>query len=373
MKPSSSLTVEAPVDEKGGKCYYCIASDTHAPHLHNIRLCTCAFRSAKGVGPGSKESATALNTTSSAPRFAPVKLLTQSTVAPAPLVPVNGPDDSLAGGGASQARHNGMDLSPLSRFSMAGTGAATYRSRSIPSPYASGVPRETGSSIRPMARRDDPKGKRPLAASANGERSLVTTRSDQTFTSRSRGNVSVPPSPSDRGTADSTDEVTVAGDVDEGQPSNTTAPSASSGPLERSRKRRCRNSTVDDSRPRSATTRRVHHRRRQETSRHRAGSAPHALPQRACCAYIRTSSLSSMTGDYGLRAVPEPPLPHGNAIETLEQSHQRVRAYLASCFASNQRLRTELAEVREEKERLEERLTHAERDAFRYWERRVTG
>lgn len=181
-----------------------------------------------------------------------MKLLTRSTISPDPLVPVNGPGPSMAVGGTRRARCNGMYLLPLSRFSMAGT-TTTYRPRSVPSPYASGLPTEAVPTIRPMARRDDPKGKRPQTTSANDERSLAPI---------SRRCASVPPSPSDLDTAepesDDDYKVTVAGDIDDYQSSHTTAPSASLGTLETSRKRWRRNSTVDDSRTRSATTRRVH-------------------------------------------------------------------------------------------------------------------
>lgn len=364
VKPGSSLTGEAPIDSNRPKCYYCIASETHAPHLHNVQLCTCAFRSANGTLYTSTESVTALNATSSAPRFDPAQLLRRSTYSSDDLVPVNGPDLSVAGLAVRRARRNQMDLLPLSRFSMAGTGATTYiRPRSLPSWYTSGPSQGAANSIT-----DDPKGKRP--ASTNDERSLTTTRGIPPFTSRSRRSPSVPPSPLYPSTAEyesysnseSDDEVTVADDADDDQSSHTTGPSTSEGTQEASHKRRRHNSTVNDvTHPHAATTRRIHQRRRLERSRQRAGSAPHTLAQRACCAYILTRTTNN-----SLRAVPEPHLPHGNAIETLEQSHQRVREYIASCFASNQRLRIELAEAREENERLVERLTRAERDAFRY-------
>lgn len=231
VKSGSSVTNEAPVNEIGTKCYYCIASETHAPHLHNVRLCTCAFRSDRGIGSTSTESATVLNASSSAPRFDPTQLLRRSTYSSDDLVPVNGPSLSVAGMAVSRPRHNAMDLLPLSRFSMAGTGAAPYnRPRSIPSSYASGLPREGISSIRPVVRRDDPKGKRP--ASTNDEGSLMTARGIPPLTPRSPRGPSAPPSPSDLSTAESgsdDDEVTLAGDVDDDQSCHTTAPSASSG------------------------------------------------------------------------------------------------------------------------------------------------
>jgi hypothetical protein len=308
-------------------------------------MCTCAYRRAKGVGSGSTESTTVLNATSSAPRFDPSQLLRRSTYSSESLVPVNGPGPFAADGGASRARRNGTNSLPLSRFSMAGTGAAIYRPRSMPSPQASGFAREAASSNRPMARRDDPKGKRPVAASP-------------------------PPSPPDLSTAESgssteaddddDDDLTVAGDADDDQSSHTTAPgpSANVPTLDGSRKRRRRDSTIDEPRPRSTATSRIHQRRRLERSMQRTGTAP---SRRASCGCNLGRSLSS---------VAEPSLPHGSVVETLEQSHRRVRDYLATCFASNQRLRAELAEARQEIERLGERVTAAERDAFRYWEER---
>lgn len=122
----TSITNEAPVNGDGAKCYYCIASNIHAPHLHNVQLCTCAFRSAKSIEASSSQPATVLNATSSSPRFDPSQLLRWSTHSSNDLVPVNGPGPTMAGGCTSQARRNGIDLLPLSRFSMAGTGAATY-------------------------------------------------------------------------------------------------------------------------------------------------------------------------------------------------------------------------------------------------------
>lgn len=168
---------------------------------------------------------------------------------------------------------------------------------SIPSPYALGLPRQAVYSIRPIARRDDPKCKRLLAASANNERSLMP---------KSHSSAPVTPLQSGLGTVKSNVEVAVAGDVDDDQSSHATGSSASLGPLERSRKRRSSNSNVDDSRPRSTTIRRVHQRRRLETSKQRVGFALHALAERACCAYI-----CIRTADNSLRIVPELPLPHG--------------------------------------------------------------
>jgi hypothetical protein len=300
-------------------------------------MCTCTFRSAKGVGSSSTESTTVLNATSSAPRFDPSQLLRRSAHSSENLVPVSGPGPLAASGGGSQARRNGTN-SPLSRFSMAGTGAAIHRPRSMPSPHASGLPQEAASSIKPIARRDDPKGKRPMAASP-------------------------PPSPSDLSTAeydDDDDDVTIAGGADDDQSSHTTAPgpSASTNTLDGSRKRRRRNSTDDESRPRFASTSRIHQRRRLERRMQRTGTAP---SRRASCGCNLGGSHSSVT---------EFPLPHRSVLETLEQSHRRVRDYLASCFASNQKLRAELAEARQEIERLGEREIAAERDAFRYWEER---
>jgi hypothetical protein len=309
-------------------------------------MCTCAYRRAKGVGSGSTESTTVLNATSSAPRFDPSHLLRRSTYSSDNLVPVNGPGPFAADGGASRAQRNGTNSLPLSRFSMAGTGAAIYRPRSMPSPQASGFTREATSSNRPMARRDDPKGKRPVAASP-------------------------PPSPSGLSTAESgsstesddDDDLTVAGDADDDQSSHNTAPgpSASVPTLDGSRKRRRRDSTVDEPRPRSAATSRIHQCRRLERSMQSAGTATRAPSRRASCRCNLRGSLSSIA---------QPPLPHGSVVETLEQSHRRVRDYLATCFASDQRLRAELAEARQEIERLGERVTAAERDAFRYWEER---
>lgn len=310
-------------------------------------MCTCAYRSAKGVGSSSTEPTTVLNATSSAPRFDPSQLLRRPTHSSDNLVPVNGPGPSVADGGSNRSRCNGTNPLPLSRFSMAGTGAAISKPRLVRSPQASGLPQEAAASIRPTARRDDPKGKRPMAASS-------------------------PPSPSDLSTAesgsstesddDADDDETVAGDADDGQSSHTTAPgpSASVPTLNESRKRRRRDSTVDEPRPRFATASRIHQRRRLERSMQRTGTAP---SRRASCGCNLGRSLSS---------VAEPPLPHGSVVvvETLEQSHRRVRDYLATCFANNQSLRAELVEARRENERLGERVTAAERDAFRYWEER---
>lgn len=309
-------------------------------------MCTCAYRSARGVGSSSTESTSVLNATNSAPRFDPSQLLRRSTHSSDNLMPVNGPGLSVADGGSSRSRRHGTNPLPLSRFSMAGTGAAISRPRLMPSPQASGLPQEAAAPIRPTARRDDPKGKRPMAASP-------------------------PPSPSDLSTAESgsstesdeDDDVTVAGDADDDQSSHTTTPgpSATKSTLDGSRKRRRRNSTVDEPRPRFAATSRIHQRRRLERRMQSVGTASHALSRRASCGCKLTGSLSF---------VAESPLPHGSVVETLEQSHRRVRDYLATCFASNQRLRAELAEAKQEIERLGERVTAAERDAFRYWEER---
>lgn len=360
VERGSSLTNQAPVYGDDIKCYYCIASNIHAPHLHNVQLCTCAFRGAKSIEPSSTEPATVLNATSSSPRFDPSQLLRRSTRSSDNLVPVNGPGPLVAGGGASQARRNGINDLPLSCFSVAGTGAATYRRPSMPSPYASEHPQGAVSSSRQMARDDDPKGKR---------------RAISTDDEGSQKSLSAAPSPSDLGftasdTSSESDDDTVAGDVDDAdddQSSDTTAPSASVGTLDRPRKRRRRNSTVNNSRPRSAGNSRIHQRRRLERSMQRAGAVPPAPAQRASCACVLTLS-SDETTDNNSRAVAHPPLPR----ETLEQSHQRVTAYLSSCFASNQRLRAELAEAREVTERLEEQLAEAEKAAFDYWERWIT-
>lgn len=357
MEHDTSLANEASVNGDGAKCYYCIASNIHAPHLHNVQLCTCAFRGAKSIEPSSTEPATILNATSSSPRFDPSQLLRRSTHSSDDLVPVNGPAPLVAGGGASQARRNGINDLPLSRFSMAGTGAATYRRPSAPSPYASGLPQEANSSSRRMARDDDPKGKRP-----------ATSTDDE----GSRRSLSAAPSPSDLSSTASdssteSDGDAIAGDADDAdddQSSDTTAPSASVGTPDRPRKRRRRNSTVDDSRPRSAGSSWIHQRRRLERRIQRARIVSPALPPRASCACVLTLS-SDEVADNNSRAVAHPPLPR----ETLEQSHQRVTAYLSSCFASNQRLRAELAEAREVTERLEEQLAGAEKAAFDYWER----
>ena len=354
----------------GAKCYYCIDSNIHAPHLHKVQLCTCAFRNAKGIGSSPTESTTVLSATSSGPRFDPRELLTPSAISLNHLLQVDGPRLLVGGEDSSRARRNGMDLPPSSRSSMAGIGAALHPRPSMPSPHVSGPPQEAVSSIRSMSRYDDPKGKRPMTDLADDEGSREIS--------------SAAPSPSDLSTAeydsstesdDADDEETVAGDADDDdQSSHTTAPSASLGTLEGRRKRRRRDSTDDDPRPRFAASSRLFQRRRLERTLQRAGSAPLALSRRASCSCILTGDLPSGTtanaSANGFMPVAEPPpSPRESAMETLEQSHQRVRAYLSSCFASNQRLRTELAEAREDIQALEERLAEAERVAFEYYER----
>lgn len=251
-------------------------------------MCTCAFRSAKGVGPSSTESTTVLNATSSAPRFDPSQLLRRSTYSSENLVPVNGPGPLAPGGGGIQARRNGTTSLPLSRFSMADTGAAIYRPHSIPSPHTSGLRPETASLIRSTAQRDDPRGKRPMAASP-------------------------PPSPSDLSTAesgsstesddDNDDDLTVTGDADDDHSSHTTAPGPSTSvpTLGGSRKRRRRDSTIDHLRSRSAAIGRIHQRGRAERRMQSATSATHALSRRA-------SGDCNLGGS--LPSVADTPLPH---------------------------------------------------------------
>ena len=351
------------------KCYYCIASNIHAPHLHNVQLCTCAFRNAEALSSSSTEPTTALNATSSGPRFDSRELLSRSTISSDHLVQVNSPGPVVDDGGSSRARRNWMDLPPLARSSMAGIGTAIHPRPSMPSPHVSGLPQEAISSIRVMSRYDGPKGKRPMADVADDEESQRSPSAPPSLSDLSTAE----PDSSTESESDADDEETVAGgDADDDQSSYTTAPSASLGTLDNRRKRRRRDSTDDDPRTRFAAASRIYQRRRLERTLQRAGTAPLALSRRASCSCILTGNLpSETTADAnGFMPVAEPPAsPRGSAMETLEQSHQRVRAYLSSCFASNQRLRTELAEAREDIQALEERLAEAERAAFEYWER----
>ncbi|KAM0701527.1 hypothetical protein Q7P35_011890 [Cladosporium inversicolor] len=291
----TSITNEAPVNGDGAKCYYCIASNIHAPHLHNVQL--------------SQAHALILRSYSGGPLIHRTTSC-QSTVLVLPWL------------ADAQVRLDATE--------------STYY-RCPASPWRALVLRLTDD-LRRTARDDDPKGKR---------------RATSTDNEGSRRSLSAAPSPSDHSSAASSsssesDDDTVAGDVDDAdddQSSDTTAPSASAGTLDRPRKRRRHNSTVDNSRPRSAGNSRVHQRRRLERSMQRAHIVSPALPPRASCACVLTLS-SDETTENSPRAVVQPPLPRATALETLEQSHQRVTAYLSSCFASNQRLRAELAEAR---------------------------
>lgn len=170
----------------GNKCYYCIASDIHAPHLHNAQLCTCAFRSANGISFGSTESATVLYATGSGPRFDPSQLLTWSAIRSDHFVPVNGPGSLVANGGESRARRNGMDLPPSSRSSMADVDAAIHPRPSASSPHVSGFSQGAVSSFRRMSRYDDPKGKRPVADLIVDDEPLMTTQGLSPMTSKAR-------------------------------------------------------------------------------------------------------------------------------------------------------------------------------------------
>ena len=373
VEHGSSLANEVPADANRLKCFYCVASETHTPHLHNVQLCTCGFRNANGIDPSSRDSATGSNATSSGPRFDPQQLLRRSTPS-ANLIPVNGPDISVANGAASRARRNGMDLPPLSRSSTAGTRAATYRPSPVPSLYTSGPPQEADSTNSRMAQDDDPKGKRPVAASADVQESLMPNRGVQPSTFGSHESLSARPPRSDLAAAasdsgsESDDEVTIAGDADDDQSSNAAAPSASVGTLHRVRKRRRRNPTVNDTRPRSAVTDQIPQRRRHEQDTRRAGTVTHALSRRSLGARIPTSVLpSEMTGnsfrpDEGLSYL------HERAMEVVDGSHRRVMGFLGSFLVSDQKLRAELAEAKRDNEKLRKQLAESERNAFRLWE-----
>ena len=370
------------------KCSYCVDIQFHAPHLYDMRQCTCASRTVQSVDSASRDSSsttTILSAPRSGPRYDPQQLLSRSAYTPDHLTPVNISGTAVAGGATGRARRTGM-ISPLpSRCSILDTRlsswSATGASQSkVPDDVTAGLPsrdeatRELSTASRATPGYGNSKGKRPVTCSVNEERSLMPSRGSPTFDSAPREGSfsrSLPTRLSplepvfDAGLRDPNVGL-AATDADDDQSSDATVPSSSLVTLDTRRKRRRRDSTADEPRQHSAPASRPFRRRRLAACRPRGGTVRDTLSQRAQNDRPSMGDLSfhvnhdRTSEEVGLASLQE------GAMELLEESHESLRAYLASYFESNRRLRAELAESTREHEELRARLRHAERSAARY-------
>lgn len=356
----------------------------HAPHLHNVRLCTCAYRNGSITESSKRMSAPNLNANSSGPRYDPQQLLRRSTFSSDPLTPVNGPGTSTQGKATSRTTYTGMDSPALSRLPAVGTDMSTHPSagpshdrlqivESDDTDYTQclkGIP-DWLCSCKSMASLTNGEG--PSASARSTRLSNADPRSSfarslpthlcpaiSTFNPREEAQSAYDYQSQPQSAVRDSDHETIADDADDDRSTQATGHSPSLDTLGGDRKRRRCPSTTNGSRPR--ITRRRLGKSRQQRDISRSTTPPVSLHSRDA-----RRSLSIDAFNDSRHSEQERTALQNSAMDLLEKSHGSLRTYLASCFESNKTLRAELAHSRREQDRLETKLDEAERSCVRYW------